>query len=589
MTPSNLKFGDMMMTPMQNEALKQGKDMGGGNAFAAEIDVNLRWKDAVIPYKIDCSIENLDDAVEATMKAMQEWEKKTCIRFVKHTNEKYFLNLFRNTHCWGNVGQTSYTSISIGHGCEYQHVMTHEIGHVVGFYHEQNRKDRDDWVKVHWENIAQFKDAFDIVQNTNSMNVPYDYESIMHYPWNAFSSNGKDTMTPIKDTKGKVPYIEMSKADALQVSRMYNCPAVEAKRKAARAKRHIGDLLVKRNADKQTDCRDDNKHCNDWAKAGYCSTNSYTQQHCRLSCGSPSCKNSACKDDYPECPTWFDWGHCQLNPTVMKYCQKSCNPLCNGGVTPTKRPTAGPRTTELPKTKEPQTKPPPTKQPPTGNKRTYLGKGLLCIDGHPDCSMWAKQGECERNPGWMMNNCMISCKSTTCDQVGLKPAGKCANPLGLSWDGTSKFKIPDSAFYSPDNLSPGSNWEAAAKNARLYFQDDYDNKRIGAWCSASHDQAKSKDGYVQVDLGQRKTIRYIATQGRHKYFERVGKFKIQYGDNGSTFNTYQEKGQDKIFDGNCDHRTPVLNQFTNQIKARYLRYIPIEWNYPCVRMEFYGC
>lgn len=44
------------------------------------------------------------------------------------TEFKYFLLSFS---CWGNVGQTSYTSISVGHGCEYQHVMTHEIGHVV--------------------------------------------------------------------------------------------------------------------------------------------------------------------------------------------------------------------------------------------------------------------------------------------------------------------------------------------------------------------------------------------------------------------------------------------------------------------------
>ena len=26
---------------------------------------------------------------------------------------------------------TSYTRISVGYGCEYQNVMTHEIGHVV--------------------------------------------------------------------------------------------------------------------------------------------------------------------------------------------------------------------------------------------------------------------------------------------------------------------------------------------------------------------------------------------------------------------------------------------------------------------------
>ena len=60
----------------------------------------------------------------------------------------------------------------------------------------------------------------------------------------------------------------------------------------------------------------------------------------------------------------------------------------------------------------------------------------------------------------------------------------------------------------------GGGWQASAKNARLYFEDDYDDKRIGSWCAASHASAKSSKGYVQVDLGRRKTITYIVTQGR---------------------------------------------------------------------------
>lgn len=64
----------------------------------------------------------------------------------------------------------------------------------------------------------------------------------------------------------------------------------------------------------------------------------------------------------------------------------------------------------------------------------------------------------------------------------------------------------------------GGGWQASAKNARLYFEDDYDDKRIGSWCAASHASAKSSKGYVQVDLGRRKTITYIATQGKLIHF-----------------------------------------------------------------------
>lgn len=40
-------------------------------------------------------IANLPGSVEATKKAMAIWEKNTCIRFVKRTNEKNYLELFR--------------------------------------------------------------------------------------------------------------------------------------------------------------------------------------------------------------------------------------------------------------------------------------------------------------------------------------------------------------------------------------------------------------------------------------------------------------------------------------------------------------
>ena len=80
--------------------------------------------------------------------------------------------------------------------------------------------------------------------------------------------------------------------------------------------------------------------------------------------------------------------------------------------------------------------------------------GILCQNGYIECDSWAQRGECTRNPGWMIKNCAIACNNTRCDKEVPKPAGECANPLGLSWDGKG-YKIPDSALYSPDNLKPG--------------------------------------------------------------------------------------------------------------------------------------
>ena len=55
---------------------------------------------------------------------------------------------------------------------------------------------------------------------------------------------------------------------------------------------------------------------------------------------------------------------------------------------------------------------------------------------------------------------------------------------------------------------PLGTWRATADNARLYFEDDQDNKRIGAWCANDRDNQ-----WLRINLGKTKKIRAIATQG----------------------------------------------------------------------------
>jgi hypothetical protein len=151
----------------------------------------------------------------------------------------------------------------------------------------------------------------------------------------------------------------------------------------------------------------------------------------------------------------------------------------------------------------------------------------------------------------MSQHCAATCKKrgvdVPCDEPGMRPPGECANPLGLASDGTKNFKIKDIAFTSVrGHMTPGGGWSATASNARLYFTDDYTDKRIGAWCSPTSDVTKSTLQKITVDLGEKKRITYIATQGRDKYFERVSQFKVEYSDDNVTFTTYTEEGEESI-------------------------------------------
>lgn len=68
--------------------------------------------------------------------------------------------------------------------------VVHELGHAIGYPHEQSRPDRDAYVHVQTNNIqsGKFYDAnFAVVSwecwPPGAILTPYDYGSIMHYDW----------------------------------------------------------------------------------------------------------------------------------------------------------------------------------------------------------------------------------------------------------------------------------------------------------------------------------------------------------------------------------------------------------------------
>ena len=68
--------------------------------------------------------------------------------------------------------------------CRRKGTILHELGHLIGFWHEQSRPDRDNYVTIVWDNIMEggkdnFRKHYPGV--VDSRGVKYDYASIMHY------------------------------------------------------------------------------------------------------------------------------------------------------------------------------------------------------------------------------------------------------------------------------------------------------------------------------------------------------------------------------------------------------------------------
>jgi hypothetical protein len=88
--------------------------------------------------------------------------------------------------------------LSLGSGCVFTGIIQHEALHALGFFHEQSRPDRDDYVIVNFTNIISgLENNFEKYTTfVDVYGLPYDYGSLMHYGQFDFSSNGNPTIIP---------------------------------------------------------------------------------------------------------------------------------------------------------------------------------------------------------------------------------------------------------------------------------------------------------------------------------------------------------------------------------------------------------
>ncbi|KAG7153502.1 Zinc metalloproteinase nas-13-like 2 [Homarus americanus] len=289
---AGLYQGDIILNSMDEYSLSDMSFMGRGrsafpNPRNAIIKMTRRWPNGVIPYVISSSYNSHERGTIAM--AIKKYHDTTCIRLVPRTIERDYIHILKGDGCSSSVGRIGGAQVvSLGPGCLYVGIVMHELMHAAGFWHEQSRADRDNFITVNkmnvqsgmWYNFEKYP-----WERIQSLGVEYDLGSVMHYGPYAFARDRtRPTIIP----------------------------------------RKTGVEIGQRRGFSEVDiCEDNNDHCNAWVDLGECEKNPiWMNVNCRKACKQCGKK---CRDNSPYCSFWAQAGECTANASYMTiFCKLSC-------------------------------------------------------------------------------------------------------------------------------------------------------------------------------------------------------------------------------------------------------------------------
>ena len=154
-----------------------------GLGESTNVATSRRWPNGVVPYAINSNMPA--SGGRSIQRAIKHFHENTNVRWVKRTSESSYVEFTFGSINSSYVGRTGGKQRITLNAYWHGGTVLHEMGHCVGFYHEHQRPDRDQYVKIHKENIQKGVNIavnFGKFSRTSGVAFgPFDTESIMMY------------------------------------------------------------------------------------------------------------------------------------------------------------------------------------------------------------------------------------------------------------------------------------------------------------------------------------------------------------------------------------------------------------------------
>ena len=246
-----VKFGDcgMRISDLQtfrSRLVDEQTPHTGPRPLAATPNPLVKWTNGIIPYRFDPTQVSNGTLTAAKMQQLRdsaaEWSAFANVQFQEFTGTPpaNFVTIQESSD--GSEGGFS-SAVGMGGGEQFlqcgphswnRGTLCHELGHVLGLIHEQQRDDRDTYVVIDWNNISTDEQAnFTKLPGGATSIGAYDFYSVMHYSHNALAIDpSQDTITmqpayaQYEDIIGMVYDRTLSTLDRAGMGTLYGAPLI---------------------------------------------------------------------------------------------------------------------------------------------------------------------------------------------------------------------------------------------------------------------------------------------------------------------------------------------------------------------------